>query len=327
MTRLTAKSRLAIGQVCLVISTLLMAVLLHMVPDDRVTATKGRVALCEAVAVNGSAFVSRDDVRRLEALLVSVVERNEDLLSAAVRRGDGTLVCEVGDHAAHWRPLDKGRSTEAQMVVPLQHGSGRWGAIEFRFRPLYASGLAGFLWHPWTMLVLFMAGASLVQFRWYLGKMLNHLDPSRAVPDRVRSALDTLAEGLLVLDTQERIMLANQAFASALGQTPEELLGRRASSLPWRAPHESHGVAALPWTTTLATQQAQSGVLIGLAGNHGQVRSLSVHSSPVLSHEGQYRGVLVTFDDVTEVLQLRVSRSVVASPCAIVASEHWMLLC
>jgi hypothetical protein len=39
-----------------------------------------------------------------------------------------------------------------------------------------------------------------VIFYFYLGKVLRQLDPSQAIPGRVRTALDTMAEGLLILE-------------------------------------------------------------------------------------------------------------------------------
>lgn len=62
-------------------------------------------------------------------------------------------------------------------------------------------------------------------FLLYLRKMLAHLDPSKAVPKRVRSALDSLAEGLLVIDNNQRMVLANQSFASWVDREPEKLIG------------------------------------------------------------------------------------------------------
>ena len=47
-------------------------------------------------------------------------------------------------------------------------------------------------------MVLFMGLGCFIAFYFYLGKALRHLDPSKAIPGRVRSALDTMAEGLLV---------------------------------------------------------------------------------------------------------------------------------
>src|SRR5206468_5166032 len=117
--------------------------------------------------------------------------------------------------------------------VPIFDGPKRWGTIEVRFRPLSGAGWFGYVNTPQVRLMAFIAAASMVLFLLYLRKMLQHLDPSKVVPSRVRTALDTLAEGLLVVDANGRIVLANHAFASIVGKPPEELLGNRASQLPW----------------------------------------------------------------------------------------------
>src|SRR5207244_12195794 len=64
----------------------------------------------------------------------------------------------------------------------------------------------------------FLGSASFLAFWLYLTKILQYLDPSQSVPKHVRSALDTLAEGLLVIDASDRIVLANDAFAAMVGR-------------------------------------------------------------------------------------------------------------
>jgi PAS domain-containing protein len=86
---------------------------------------------------------------------------------------------------------------------------------------------------PRIKLVVFMMLCSFAAFYFYLGRALRQLDPSRAVPARVRAALDTLAEGLLIIDLKGYIMLANQAFASVVGKTTEKLTGRLTSEFSW----------------------------------------------------------------------------------------------
>ena len=82
-------------------------------------------------------------------------------------------------------------------------------------------------------MVLFLAVGSGVSFSLYLRKVLSHLDPSKVVPPRVRNTLNTLAEGLLVLDAQDRIVLSNEAFAKALGTTGPALQGHAVAEFPW----------------------------------------------------------------------------------------------
>ena len=91
----------------------------------------------------------------------------------------------------------------------------------------------GFVFGPRPRLLWFVCGSCFVLFFFYMTKMLDYLDPSQAVPGHVRSALDTLAEGLLVIDGRDRIVLANGAFAAMLGKSAEKLVGHVASRLPW----------------------------------------------------------------------------------------------
>ncbi|MCA9480979.1 MAG: hypothetical protein KC545_11560, partial [Nitrospira sp.] len=85
MKWLSTKSRLAIGQVSLLVSILLMASLLGLMPDRVAAVREGRAALAEAIAANSSVLITQQDVERLEGLLDLVVNRNQDLLSAALR--------------------------------------------------------------------------------------------------------------------------------------------------------------------------------------------------------------------------------------------------
>src|SRR4051812_13537111 len=67
----------------------------------------------------------------------------------------------------------------------------------------------------------------------YVKRSLQQLDPGAAIPERVKTMLNTLGEGVLVLDNKERIVLANEAFAATVQRPARELLGMRASELIW----------------------------------------------------------------------------------------------
>ena len=77
MKRLTAKFHIALGQTGLLASLLLVAIYLGLVPDRLGAIREGRAALAEAIAANSSAFISQADIRRLEATLRLVVDRND----------------------------------------------------------------------------------------------------------------------------------------------------------------------------------------------------------------------------------------------------------
>ena len=81
-----------------------------------------------------------------------------------------------------------------------------------------------------------IAGTGFLAYLIYLRRSLQYLDPAAVIPERVKAMLDTLAEGVLVLDQQERIVLANRAFTAAVGQPAADLTGVPASRFGWTRP-------------------------------------------------------------------------------------------
>ncbi len=298
--RLSAKTHVALGQSFLLSTLLLIAMLLGLVPDPDEETRRGRTALAEAIASTGSALVTRSELQQLEATLQLVVARNHDLHSGAVRRVDGQAVVTVGPHEGHWIHDETALSTDAQLTVPLWGSGERWGQVELRFEPLVVGGLQGFLAADSTQLVVFVCLGAFLAFYFYLGKMLKQLDPSQAVPPHVRSALDTLAEGLLVVDMKGAIVLANQAFAALAGKTPDDLMGQSASDLDWVDREGARVVEGFPWVSALEQGIAMQNDILHMCDGQGEQRTFIVNCSPVLGSGGKYAGVLISLDDVTQ---------------------------
>ena len=103
----------------------------------------------------------------------------------------------------------------------------------------------------------------------------------------------------LVLDNDQRVLLANEAFAQMLGQTPQKLQGRSAAELPWKYEASEDPGGNYPWTQTLGDGMRRSGTVLKLEGNESGTRTLRVNCAPVAGDDGSCRGVLATFDDIT----------------------------
>jgi uncharacterized membrane protein affecting hemolysin expression len=206
---LTPRIRIVAGLASLLVSVLLGAMALHVVPDRRTAVMEGRSQLCEAIAVNSSVLVNRDDERRLQAILTVLVARHDDILSAGIRKADGQLVVDVAHHAQAWRDFGAEYSDDSQIFVPLQNAEGKWGSLELRFTPVHGDIWFEMLHNPWVRLVVFVTTLCVLSWYLYLGRILEQLNPSKAIPGRVRETLDTLAEGLLAVDRKGRIALCN----------------------------------------------------------------------------------------------------------------------
>lgn len=303
-------SRIALGQVSMFISVALIAIMFGILPDYLGTRFKDRVALAEAIAANSSVLITQTDLMRLESVLKLVVERNAEILSAGVRSASQRLVVEIGDHRDAWQQNSDNRPIDQQMSVPIVAGNQSWGALELRFKPLYGQGIIGFYQRPTVQFLLFCSVILYLLYFLYLRKMLKQLDPSQAIPDRVRSALDTMAEGLIVLDRKFQVVLANKAFSDLLGRSATSLMGYEVRRLPWRRGDNS-SKTDFPWQTALVSGETVMNSIVRLELEDG-VRTFMVNCSPVLADKGKASGVLVSFDDITELeekeIELRRSK-------------------
>ena len=306
MKKLGTRTYITLGLVSVVSSALVAASFFGLIPDRAEAVRSGRVALAESVAASSTAIIASEDPRRLENVLGFIMKRNPDILSIGVRTRDDRLVMSVGDHGRTWTPIEAAQVGDAQIEVPVWSGSQPWGRVEFRFQPLTSPGLAGVLELPWLRLALACALFCFIAFHLYLGRVLRHLDPRSAIPGRVRAALDTLTEGLLVIDQQRNIVLANQALASTLGKSHEQLMGTPAAGIAWLDDAGRPLVAAPPWERALTSGEVQRDASLKLMAADGSLRSFTVNCSPVLGTNGKPGGVLISLEDIT---QLELSKT------------------
>nr|MDA3807707.1 ATP-binding protein [Thiomicrorhabdus sp.] len=160
---------------------------------------------------------------------------------------------------------------------------------------------------PMILTVLLIGSLGFIIYYFYLGKVLRQLDPSQAIPGRVRDALDTMADGLLILDRKEQIVLANQAFSGMINKTPASLLGFRAGELPWTdTAGEKLKKSARPWIAALSLGKIQKDKVIRLQLSEDEFRTFRVNCSPVLGEGNKHAGVLISFDDMTELEEKEV---------------------
>jgi PAS domain S-box-containing protein len=318
----SVKSRLALGLVSILVCVCIGASFLGLFPDKYSAILAGRAAIAEVVAVNSTVFITRSDIRRMEANMQILVSRNEEIMSAAVKTIEGKAEAIIGDHEAQWQDMEEGYSTESQIVVPIWEGDKQWGHIELRFSPIKRQDMWAFFFEPLTQFIMIVSLFCFLFFKFYLGKMLKQLDPSQAIPDRVRSALDTMAEGLLVLDIKKNIVLANEAFSELVGEVPEKLLGVNIAHFPWdntdnlqsasESLMSSDKADGYPWTRAIKSSTVQMNHMLRLQLKDKSNHTFMVNCSPVLGPNGKAAGVMVSFDDITELeekeIELRRSK-------------------
>jgi len=293
-------ARIALGLVSLASCLLLTAdLILGVLPDETSVARQVRKKTTESLAVQLTALAQADDFATIKRTLHAVITRNDDVLSIAVRRVDGHVVAQTGNHERFWTAPTQNKSTLTEVVVPISSSTGAWGQLEVAYRPATPTTLAAWLKYPSVVLTAFMTTVGFLLFYLYLKRILQHLDPNAAIPDRVRTAFDALSEGVLVIDKQGHIVLANTGFRGLHPGAARDLTGKKIGDLEWLVEAIGNHPATWPWERAMRNKASVTGETIKIEnGSEGSIK-VTVNCAPIVDDREGVRGCLITFDDLT----------------------------
>lgn len=291
--------RLSLSLVMLSCTILVALDLGGFVPSVEGAFAELRGVRAEALALRVVSAAERRDLRTVAQELEQAVEESENLVAAGLRSRAGVLLTSTRGHAQNWDSEEAAKGGEGAMIVPIKRSGRPWAQLELRYS---TGGSAGFfsslINRPLVRIVAAFAVLAFLAYAFLLRRALRHLDPSTVIPPRVKATLDLMAEGVLLIDREECIILANEAFALQSGLSTGRLTGRSLSKLDWRVPGSLEKAQDLPWARALRESASQQGVVLALPSKHG-TRMLMVTSAPVGDGDGPVRGAIATFDDIT----------------------------
>jgi diguanylate cyclase (GGDEF)-like protein/PAS domain S-box-containing protein len=294
--------RISLGLTSLTLSLILIASAFGLWPDKEQAELQSRATLSGALAIQLAVLASRNDAAAIQDTIDTVVSRGPDVLSIGIRGVGGELMAASRDHAAHWQDRPGGNSTPTHVQVPLSNGDQPAGRIEIVFRSFADAGRWFGSSSTLLMFVGFIGGAGFAGYNLLLSRALRELDPGRAIPERVKAAFDTLAEGVLIIDDEGRVLLANQAFSEKILGNAAPELGSEADDLPWLSPISSPlAPNLLPWRMALEDGGPVLDTAMAIRNRDGELHRLIVNAAPIVDGEGATRGVIATFNDVTAV--------------------------
>ena len=120
---------------------------------------------------------------------------------------------------------------------------------------------------------------------------------------RYRSVVATMAEGVVLMDADGRIVTVNEAACRVLGLSTEELMSPESGDFRWNSlqedgsqlPREEH-----PAAVAMRTGRPVRDVTMGVPRTDGSVVWLMVSAEPMVGADGRdAAGVVTTFTDVT----------------------------
>jgi diguanylate cyclase (GGDEF)-like protein len=185
------------------------------------------------------------------------------------------------------------------VLVPISTSAGVWGQIEVAYKPAMPQSVLGWLRHPSVLLTLTMLSLGFLLFYLYLKRILQHLDPNAAIPDRVRTAFDALSEGVLVIDKQSQVVLANSAFRGLHPDAARDLTGKKLADLDWLIQAVGQVPGACAWERAMSTKAAVVGEMIKIERPGDTPLKVTLNCAPIQDERDGVRGCLITFDDLS----------------------------
>ena len=129
----------------------------------------------------------------------------------------------------------------------------------------------------------------------------HHEEKLLQAESKYQTVIDTLFEGVLMINMDGSIGASNHRAAEILGFSQEELVGKLSSSPAWKAINEDGSEFSLdkfPATITLKTGLSQESITMGIERPDGKRAWLLVNSQAIIEQE-KVVAVVASFNDIT----------------------------
>ena len=286
------------------------------VPSREKVELKAKTSMCESLAVTSSLLIQENEFLMLNDYIQQMLDRNPDFRSIGIRNRAGKLVVSTPDHKRIWNSPD---TREVDKFHPgLLSGKKRWGQIEYTFRPDQST------WFTADFLrdLLLLTGTALGLYL-YVGRILKTVRPHKNMPNEVRSTLDILGGGLMVLNKSGKIVIANEAFALTCGCNVKDVVGKNPEDVFKWLNADGTPLKNAPWKQAAKTGERiyEDVVRMIVKDRDGEDETLTfkVNCAPVQSQSSTGNGVLVSLANVTE-----LERSKLAAEDANVAKSDFL---
>ena len=268
-------SRIAVGLAALVVLCLVtIDALFGLVADPAAREADRRRAVSQVLADQLMVAATRLGEREVQQMLDAFRRRETQALAIVLRPTGAEPVAGSGI----LQPAgDAGRM---HLAVPVQLQGRDWGALELQWQPIPGEGWPQRLLSLSTLWPLLCFLGMTVLLRLYLGRVLNQLDPSGTVPGRVRTAYNSLTEGVMILDEHGRILLVNEAVAQITGRR-DVSIGRQIEDIAvFASMRQDDPSRPLPWRMALENAVGVERIRM-VIGEGSRARILLVSCAPL----------------------------------------------
>jgi diguanylate cyclase (GGDEF)-like protein/PAS domain S-box-containing protein len=271
----------------------------NVIPHPIKSLNRERLAIAKTFAATVTGQLGGGNRRRLQQSIESTVRLNDQVMSIGIYRNE-RYIFSTENHETNW--LSDHFTFNDRKSLDLSASGKKWGQLQIQFASTkHGTHFTNMVPFPYPLIAFIFSSCTIISW-WILGRSFRYLSPTKVVPKRVRSAFDSLAEGLVLVSETGEIAHTNVAFEEIIGKNLENTLGKTLDEFGWSYDSENQG--ELPWSRCLKNPEAIAGEILQLESKN-EVRKFFVNVSPIHNDNGKCRGAMVSFDDVTELEKQR----------------------
>ena len=298
MFKASPSIRISAAIALLSVSILMLADLLGFLPDRQDEIIESRAAAIDGATRVVSDFVRRGQVDLLPSYARRLVTTNSTVTGFVVVNSNDKILADYGET----RFIDLKDNDDSDVsVITINSRRGAWGYVGIAFEPVFGGSIRHILRQPLVRLSLFIGLAGFLLYEFYLRRVLRYLDPTNIMPERVRTMIDALAEGVILLDKRRQIVMGNTAFARDLSVDIRDVTKVQLDDYNWQHIDE-YETKRFPWEVVLETGVIQEDILVQVTLPGRGRRYYAVNATPIMDDGGKVRGAMVTFNDQTEIV-------------------------
>ena len=302
------------------------AVVVHLFSWSDLETWQERARLTRTVAIATSRLAESEDVDGITRYLEEVAEQHPELESITIWGTDGAILTRVINSRQQLsadveEPVEptpgklkndtESNASTAENSLPLVTNDTLWGQIQLKYSPISATILGLRIAESTRRGLTVCAVVAVGLLALLMWRLLVAPQPSQSVPPHLRKTLDTLAEGLVILNDEGRVMLSNMAFTTLLTLDKHQVKGTKLSDLNWESGGAKVPERELPWSRCLASKQPVVSATLELnpaEESNSEIEhefvvhetiTLLINVTPLGPEDGVDNGVIVSFDDIT----------------------------
>ncbi len=245
----------------------------------------------KSLAMQFSLAIQTGRDKTVENLIDVSLKQFPELASIAIKSNNKTLISSP-NHQKYWEQKTQKQKAATNITIEIPRAQGTPIELAICYK------VQTYKWYqsPGFRTGLYIISGTFIMYLIFIRKMFRKAlsGETASSTERVNEIFNTMSEAVVVLDKQERIILANNEFLELIDKSFPEIKETKINNQNWL-----EKPAIMPWTKTINEKTVVKGAQMSI--QHKTENSIILaNTTPIIDKDNTLNGVMVTLNDVTE---------------------------